>query len=125
MTDNASRTAYAQGDVLLVAVPSVNAQPQPAMTAPVILAEGEVTGHRHAFYGGAVMFRDDALAREIPAELYIGHVKVADAGAVLEHGPGPGQRGDHDPVRVPGGTYLALRQREYTGREADFQTVED
>jgi hypothetical protein len=95
------------------------------MSAPVILAEGEVTGHRHAFYGGAVMFRDDALAHDIPTELYIGHVKVADAGAVLEHGPGPGQRGDHDPVRVPGGTYIALRQREYTGREADFQTVED
>jgi hypothetical protein len=125
MTDDASGTVYAQGDVVLLAVPSVNAPQQVAATAPVILAEGEVTGHRHAFYGGAVMFRDDALARDIPAELYIGHVKVADIGAVLEHGPGPGQRGDHDPVRVPGGTYIALRQREYTGREADFQTVED
>jgi hypothetical protein len=125
MTYDANRTVYAQGDVLLLAVPNVNPPHQPAMSAPVILAEGEVTGHRHAFYGGAMIFRDDALAHDIPTELYIGHVKVADAGAVLEHGPGPGQRGDHDPVRVPGGTYIALRQREYTGREADFQTVED
>ena len=125
MTDHANGKIYAQGDVLLLAVPNIDPPHQPAMSAPVILAEGEVTGHRHAFYSGAVMFRDDALARDIPAELYIGHVKVADAGAVLEHGPGPGQRGDHDPVRVPGGTYIALRQREYTGREADFQTVED
>jgi hypothetical protein len=32
---------------------------------------------------------------------------------VLEHGPGPGRRGDHDPLTVPAGTYVALRQREY------------
>jgi hypothetical protein len=64
------------------------------------------------------MFRDDALARDVPGQLYIGHVKVGAGGAVLEHGPGPGQQGDHDPVHVPPGTYIALRQREYTGAEA-------
>jgi hypothetical protein len=36
-------------------------------------------------------------------------------GALLEHGPGPGQQGDHDPIHVPAGTYVALRQREYGG----------
>ena|ERR1700730_15272235 len=108
---------YAQGDVLLLRVPDIE-RGQPAdranSTAPIILAEGELTGHRHAFYGGAVMFRDEALARDVPRELYIGHVQVGTGGALLEHGAGPGQRGDHEPVRVPEGTYMALRQREYT-----------
>ena len=58
------------------------------------------------------------------ADLYIGHVEVSAGGALLEHGPGPGQRGDHDPVRVPAGTYIALRQREYTGRDTSRWTAD-
>ncbi len=116
--ENRTPKVYAQGDVLLLAVPAIDGM-QPAeaddSSAPVVLAEGELTGHRHAFYRGAVMFRDDALARDVPPELYIGHVQIGAGGALLEHGPGPGERGDHDPVRVPTGTYVALRQREFTG----------
>jgi hypothetical protein len=37
------RRVFAQGDVVLLRVAE----------EPVILAEGEHTGHRHAFYGGA------------------------------------------------------------------------
>jgi hypothetical protein len=109
------RKAYAQGDVLLLPVSDVASSDGLRGDAelPVILAEGEHTGCRHAFYGGAVMFRDDGLARDVPSELYIGHVKVTSSGALLEHGPGRGQRGDHDPVHVAAGTYIALRQREY------------
>jgi len=121
MTDRANEASsrvYAQGDVLLLPVADVaRADAHPEPDRAVILAEGEHTGHRHAFYGGAMMFRDDALARDVPSELYIGHIKIAPGGATLEHGPGPGQRGDHDPIKVPTGTYIALRQREYTGRE--------
>ena len=111
-------TAYAQGDVLLIPVPEAESCPRQIAQAPVVLAEGEHTGHRHAFYGGAVMFRDEGLARDIPRDLYVGHVKIAEGGALLEHGPGPGQRGDHDPVAVPAGTFLALRQREYVPQQA-------
>ena len=50
-----------------------------------MLAEGELTGHRHAIYERVTMFRDDALAREIPAGLYVGHVKVSAGPAVLLH----------------------------------------
>jgi hypothetical protein len=109
---------YAQGDVLLVRIDDVELQPV-KIVAPVggavVLAEGEHTGHRHAFYGGASLFRDDALAGGMPLELYIGHVKVAAEGAVLEHGIGPGLKGDHDPIELPAGTYVARRQREYVG----------
>jgi hypothetical protein len=119
-------TAYAQGDVLLLRVADVESTDLGSFGGPVILAEGEVTGHRHAFYGGAVMFRDDALARNVHSELFIGHIKVADGGAVLEHGTGPGQRGDHDPIKVPSGTYIALRQREYTGAQVQqYRRVAD
>jgi len=123
---DAKGTAYAQGDVLLLRVDDVAPRNPVTSSGPVILAEGEVTGHRHAFYGGAVMFRDDALARAVPRELYIGHVRVGKTGALLEHGAGPGQRGDHDAIKIPPGTYIALRQREYTGtRERKFRHVAD
>src|SRR5215475_3743916 len=92
---------YAQGDVLLVPVKAV----KPPMTGvklatpddPVILAKGETTGHRHAFYNRVAMFRDDALARaaHVPETLYIGHVVVAPGGDVLEHGAAQGLAGDH------------------------------
>jgi hypothetical protein len=108
---------YAQGDVILVAVQDIDPAPHSVVATfgdMVMLAEGELTGHRHAFYGGALLFRDNAQAREIPSNLYIGHVKVAPEGALLEHGAGPGLKGDHDTIRLPPGTYVARRQREYS-----------
>jgi hypothetical protein len=70
---------YAQGDIVLELVEDANpgnVLPNDADGA-VVLACGELTGHRHAFYGGGVtLFHDDALAREVPLALYIGHVKV-------------------------------------------------
>lgn len=100
---------YAQGDILLERVADakpttpINVDPDKA----VVLARGEVTGHRHAFYGGAVMFRDDALARDVPAELYLGHVKIAaKAGAELRHE-------EHGTIKLPAGTYRVRRQREF------------
>ena len=77
----------------------------------VVLAEGEVTGHRHAFYGGGVMlFRDDALARDLPAELYVGHVKIDGDAAELRHE-------EHDTITLPRGLYRVRRQREYDGSD--------
>jgi hypothetical protein len=119
---------YAQGDVILIAVADLELPADKVIEArynAVILAEGEATGHRHAFYGGAVMLHDDTLTRGVPRDLYIGHVKVAAGGAVLEHGSGPGQRGDHEPVHVPSGTFMALRQREYTPFDRSISYVAD
>jgi hypothetical protein len=112
---------YAQGDVVLVEVAAVDLPTKRVRTAgdgAVVLAEGEHTGHRHAFYGGALLFHDAALARDIPSDLYIGHVNVGPQGAVLEHGPARGIKGDHDPISIPPGTYVARRQREFTGHAA-------
>ena len=112
---------YAQGDIILVTVTDVEPKPQQIVDAAngtVVLAHGEQTGHQHAFYGGAVLFRDERLARDVPPELYVGHVKIRSGGAVLEHGPAAGVIGDHDPIKIPPGTYIVCRQREFVGRES-------
>lgn len=109
---------YAQGDVVLVEVDAPDLPANRIRTSiddAVVLAQGEHTGHRHAFYGGATLYHDAALARHVPSDLYIGHVKVGPEGALLEHGPARGIKGDHDPISIPPGTYVARRQREFTG----------
>lgn len=106
---------WAQGDVILelVADQPVAGNPiKPDPDGAVVLARGEVTGHRHAFYGGSVaMFRDDGLARDLPAKLYIGHVRIAGKSVELRHE-------EHDTIALCPGTYRVRRQREYDSGEA-------
>lgn len=99
---------YAQGDVLIEEV--VDRSPsgtpiEPAADGAIVLAEGEVTGHRHTMRDSVTFFRDDALARDIPTELYIGHVKVEAPMSRVEHQ-------EHAPINLPRGTYRVRRQRE-------------
>ena len=105
---------YAQGDILLERVDDAEAG-KPINVDPdhaVVLARGEVTGHRHAFYGGgATMFRDDGLARDIPSDLYIGHVKITAPTADLKHE-------EHGTITLETGTYRVRRQREFSAGEA-------
>ena len=120
-------TLYAQGDIIIELVdqkPKTKigaASPTSAGTDPdgsIVLARGEVTGHRHRFdaNAGVTMFRDDALAREVPDGLYIGHVKVGAKGAELLHE-------EHGTISLPKGTYRIRRQREWTAEQA--RIVED
>ena len=102
---------YAQGDIILELVAKakprnpINVDPDRA----VVLARGEITGHRHRFTGdsGVVMFRDDAMARDIESALYVGHVIIPEGGATLTHE-------EHDTIDLPAGTYRVRRQREWT-----------
>lgn len=105
---------YAQGDLLIERVDDV--EPSGTMITPdatgaIVLAEGELSGHRHAIFERVTMFRDDALAREIPGGLYIGHVKV-------EGGPATIQHQEHGPIALGEGTYRVRRQRELEPRDA-------
>jgi len=84
---------------------------EPDATGAWVLAEGEFTGHRHAIYDRVTMFRDEALAREIPAGLYVGHIKVAGGSALIHHQ-------EHAPVSLTEGTYRVRRQRELEPRDA-------
>jgi hypothetical protein len=70
----------AQGDILIERVGDV---PEPLCVialsnqGSLIIAEDEATGHHHRLSGSATIYRDDALARDIPAGLYVGHVQVS------------------------------------------------
>lgn len=107
---------YFQGDMLIEEVP--NARPTVNVVAPdpdgsVVIGRGEVTGHRHRFAieDRVTMFRDDALARDIDATLYVGHIVVGKKGARLIHE-------EHDGISIPPGTYRVRRQREWTSGDA-------
>lgn len=109
---------YAQGDILLETVddrePSGLIIP-PRPDGSVVIAEGELTGHRHSIYARVTMFRDDGLAAGIPPELYVGHVRVEENTAMLWHE-------EHAPITLPRGTYCVRRQRELEPREARIVT---
>ena len=105
---------FAQGDLLIERVADV--EPSGTMLAPdatgaSVLAEGELTGHRHAIFDRVTMFRDDALAREIPTGLYVGHVKVGGGSATVHHQ-------EHAPINLAEGTYRVRRQRELEPKDA-------
>jgi hypothetical protein len=105
---------FAQGDLLIERVADV--EPSGTLLAPdatgaMVLAEGEFTGHRHATFDRVTMFRDDTLAREIPAGLYIGHIKVEGGSALIQHQ-------EHAPLSLSEGTYRVRRQRELEPKDA-------
>jgi hypothetical protein len=99
---------FAQGDLLLERVADM--APSGTVTenldgVAMVLAEGEESGHRHAISERVTLFRDDELAADIPAGLYIGHVQVASAYARVTHE-------EHGPITLARGTYRVRRQRE-------------
>jgi len=99
---------FAQGDLLLERV--ADTAPSGTVTenlegVAMVLAEGEETGHRHAIRERVTMFRDEALATDIPKGLYIGHVRVTADHARVTHE-------EHAPITLPRGTYRVRRQRE-------------
>jgi hypothetical protein len=99
---------YAQGDLLVERVPDVTPSGtfvMPGADGEVVLLDGELTGHRHSIFDRVTMFRDDALAQDIPSGLYVGHVKVEGATARVQHQ-------EHTALSLPPGTYRVRRQRE-------------
>jgi hypothetical protein len=105
---------YAQGDLLIERVDDIVPSGtilSPDETGATVVAEGELTGHRHAIFERVTMFRDDALARDVPGGLYIGHVKVEGGPATLRHH-------EHAPIALGEGTYRVRRQRELEPRDA-------
>ncbi len=105
---------FAQGDLLIERVPDVEPSGIVAENVegmPVVLLEGEESGHCHAIRERVTLFRDDNLASDIPAGLYIGHVQVGSAYARVTHE-------EHAPLTLPRGTWRVRRQRELGPRDA-------
>jgi hypothetical protein len=115
----------AQGDILIERVddapPSGKAM-QSVGAGAVIIAEGEATGHRHRLLGSSAMYRDDALARDVPSGLYVAHVEVRSPTGRLEHE-------EHAPITLERGTYRVRRQRQLEptdiGIHEHFSTLDD
>lgn len=105
---------FAQGDLLIERVrdvPTSGRIIEPTAEGVFVLAEGELTGHRHVVCDPITMFRDDALARDMPSDLYVGHIKVSDAPVYIEHD-------EHAPIMLDKGTYRVRRQRELEPEDA-------
>jgi hypothetical protein len=106
----------AQGDILIERVEDCAASGQVVQSVhngPVVIAEGEATGHHHRLLGSVTMYRDDAIARDIPSELYLAHVEVRSPTARLVHE-------EHAPITLEKGTYRVRRQRQLEPTDTGF-----
>ncbi|MFG2959456.1 hypothetical protein ACGF5O_37745 [Streptomyces sp. NPDC048291] len=97
------RTHYRQGDVLVVTVDELPLQvlPVPREDGVVVLAHGEVTGHRHAIAEPhaepLAPPGDDDQTR---------FLRIVGAPGRLVHE-------EHAAITLPDGVYQVIRQREY------------
>jgi hypothetical protein len=127
--------AYRHGEMVLIPVPE-NLQSQwqdlyeqagQKMNNPRVIAEGEITGHKHELVGGQVdattLNEDSAMAKGTKTSGYVSRrsllralgigaiagpvvlLKVAKA-AALRHP-------EHNALPIPAGGYVAYAQREY------------
>lgn len=98
---------WRQGDVLIAVVDTI---PADAVRRPdVVLAEGEITGHRHRI-------QDETTAELWTALDGLLYLKVIAETATLVHD-------EHGPITLQRGLYRVWRQREYTPQA--FRTVYD
>lgn len=102
---------WAQGDILLERVADAQAEPDTVERVSVTIAHGELSGHRHTVHGRVKLAHHAALARDMPAELYLGHLLVIAGPALLRHE-------QHGPIALREGTYRVRRQRHLEPADA-------
>ena len=101
--DQLREAQYRQGDVLLIAVDAIpgRAVPVPRDQGEIVLAYGEVTGHRHAIaepHADLLALPDQEIERRF--------LRIVGVQAPLRHE-------EHDTITVPPGSYQVIQQREY------------
>jgi len=96
---------YRQGDLLLERVEALPAglQELDHHDDVAVLAEGEVTGHRHTIRSPGVRIFAE------PQQPQVTYLEIAEALAALEHE-------EHAAIRLEKGVYRVTRQREYLPR---------
>lgn len=131
---------YRQGDIMLVKVSEPdNANFVEAKKGEVVLALGEVTGHRHRFTDDSGVIgmitkarAEKSFSKEDGVEIAgssidkkwigeptdIARVVVPEAGADLVHE-------EHDTIKVPAGTYEVRRQQEFVAPNVQPRYVAD
>ena len=106
----------AQGDILVERVDDaeISGHVIECVThGTAVVAGGEKAGHYHSVIGSVTLFRDDALARDIPAGLYALHLQVHSAHARLQHD-------EHAPITLTRGSYRLRRQRQLEPADTGF-----
>ena len=90
-----------QGDVLVMPVESIpeDARPEPQEDGAVVLAWGEVTGHKHQIAA-------DAGAELLSVTESERFLRIVGSTAVLSHE-------EHGSIAIAPGTYRVVRQREW------------
>jgi len=94
---------YRQGDLVVVEVRKVLGK----KLDHLVLAEGEVTGHKHEIVGNAELFEHDGT-------LYLKVNEMAE----LTHQ-------EHGTILLPEGGYRVKRQREYVVGDEKYRKVMD
>lgn len=113
---------YRQGDVLLIEATGITpGKKLPREDGGIVLAHGEVTGHKHQIRDrGACLYalEDNRLTDETAAQaiarigggLAPDRLLVVTKTATLKHE-------EHDPIKLPPGQYTVRLQREYHPEE--------
>ena len=96
MEDQENKRAYRQGDVILVCNAKIPEEKRKLCHA--VLAEGEVTGHKHQVTEGDVELYEDVVGG-----IYL---KVFSLDAKITHE-------EHGLIKLPQGNYEVKNQREY------------
>jgi hypothetical protein len=105
--DQPRKVQYRQGDVLLIAVDDIpgRAVPVPRDQGEIVLAYGEVTGHRHAIadpHAELLALPGEEIERRF--------LRIVGERARLRHE-------EHDTITLSPGSYQVARQREYVPPE--------
>lgn len=127
--------AYRHGEMILIPVPQnlegqwkdLYEQAGQKMKNPRVIAEGEITGHKHELTGGRVdskaLSEDSAMAKSPRTSEYVSRrsfLRALGIGAVagpvvlLKVGKSATLRHpEHNALPIPAGSYVAFAQREY------------
>lgn len=123
-------TILRQGDVALIRVaglPSIALTERTRDKGAVVLAYGEVTGHSHAILDKQVVQFDAENAQDAAAQLLASvgltvELHAANAPSFLEvKDGGTIEHQEHDPIALDPGTYVVLRQCEWTDDHEPIQ----
>jgi len=127
--------AYRHGEMVLIPVPQnrqekwqdLYEQVGQKMNNPRVIAEGEVTGHKHELVGGQVyaktLSEDSAMAKSPRTSEYVSRRTLLRAlGIAVSAGPvillkvaktATLRHPEHNALSIPAGRYVTFAQREY------------
>lgn len=106
-----------QGDVLLQRIDELPAGLTEAKRdehGHIVLALGELSGHRHAIRDKHVTsFLVPTSERDASLSADVDYILVGGSGATLNHELISGIKADHEPVSLAPGAYRVIGQRQY------------